>query len=363
MSPPPAIAVYVSSHGFGHAVRVSEVVASLLERSPTCRIHVRATAPQWLFPPSGTRLTIESSRTDVGLVQRDALAIDFAATMKELDALEASWERRLDEEAAWLRAIHASVVLIDIPPLGVAAADRAGVPAIALGNFSWDWIYGAYVARDRGFARHAERAAACYGQARLLLRLPFHADMAAFRSVVDIPLIARRSAWPRAEARRRLGLAATARPLVLLSFGGLGLETIDVSRLGAMPEIEFIATERFANAPPNLTCLARTQLDYTMLLSACDAVITKPGYGIVAASLVNGVRVLYATRDDFPETPILVRALEEHGTAEVVHATDLLRGEIRGPLERLLARQVVATEFAADGATRVAELLARELGT
>jgi hypothetical protein len=362
VSPPPAIAVYVSSHGFGHAVRVSEVLASLLERSPTCRIHVRTTAPEWLFPPLGDRLTIEASRTDVGLVQRDALAIDFAATVEALDALETTWEPRVDEEAAWLGAIGASLVLVDIPPLGVAAAERAGVQAIALGNFSWDWIYGACVTRDRGFARHAERAAACYGRARLLLRLPFHAEMAAFPSVVDVPLIARRSPWPRAEARRRLGLA-DARPLVLLSFGGLGLERVDVSRLGEMPEIEFIATERFASAPPNLTCLTRTQLDYTTLLSACDAVVTKPGYGIVASSLVNGVRVLYATRDDFPETPILIRALEEHGTAEVVQAADLLRGEIRAPLERLLARPVVENELAADGATRVAELLARELGT
>ena len=32
----------------------------------------------------------------------------------------------------------------DIPPLAFAAAAAAGVPAIALCNFTWDWIYGAY---------------------------------------------------------------------------------------------------------------------------------------------------------------------------------------------------------------------------
>jgi len=98
------------------------------------------------------------------------------------------------------------------------------------------------------------------------------------------------------------------------------------------------------------------------LLRACDAVVTKPGYGIVAASLVNGVRVLYTTRDDFPETPILVRALEEHATAQVVPLADLAQGAIGGPLEALLARPVVESGLAADGAEHAAEMLAREIG-
>jgi hypothetical protein len=355
---PPALAVYVSSHGFGHAVRVSDVLAELLVRSPNCRVYVRTLAPEWLFP---ARVSLERSSTDVGLVQRDSLTIDFAATLEALAELEATCEARVEKEAAWLRAIDASLVLGDIPPIAFAAADRVRVAGIALGNFSWDWIYRAYVTRNDRFAGHADRAAESYAFAKCLLRLPFHADMPAFRSVVDIPLVARRSASSRADVRRRIGLPV-ARPLVLLSFGGLGLGKLNVAPLGEMADVGFVATEPFADAPPNLTCLPRSQLDYTALLAACDAVITKPGYGIVASSLVNGVRVLYATRDDFPETPILVRALEEHGTAEAVEAADLVRGEIRAPLERLLARPVCESPIAADGAARAAELLVRELG-
>jgi UDP:flavonoid glycosyltransferase YjiC (YdhE family) len=185
--------------------------------------------------------------------------------------------------------------------------------------------------------------------------------MPAFRSTTDIPLIARRSALSREEARRRLGLPLE-RPLVLLSFGGLGFTGIDVSGLAELSEIEFVATESFADPPANLVCLERPELDYTLLLRACDAVVTKPGYGIVAASLVNGVRVLYTTRDDFPETPILVRALEEHATAQVVPLADLAQGALGGPLEALLARPVVESGLAADGAQRAAEMLAREIG-
>jgi hypothetical protein len=73
------------------------------------------------------------------------------------------------------------------------------------------------------------------------------------------------------------------------------------------------------------------------------------------------VRVLYATRDDFPETPILVDALRAHATAGPVALADLVRGEIGRPLEALLARPVAETELAADGAARVAELLVEDL--
>jgi len=41
---------------------------------------------------------------------------------------------------------------------------------------------------------------------------------------------------------------------------------------------EFVATEPFADPPANLVCLERTELDYTLLLRACDVVVTKPGF-------------------------------------------------------------------------------------
>ncbi|HUE38817.1 MAG TPA: hypothetical protein VMR29_04895 [Candidatus Binatia bacterium] len=355
-----SIAVYVSSHGFGHAVRVSEVVGELLQRAPDSRVHVRSTSPRWLFRNRADRLSINPVSTDVGMVQPHGLSIDFAATLDALDARELHWKDAVRTEAAWLREIRARLVLGDIPPLAFDAAERAGVPSVALGNFSWDWIYGCYVGRDRRFVRHAERAAACYRKAQQLLRLPLHADMPAFRSTTDIALIARRCPVSREEARGCLRLPR-GRPLVLLSFGGLGFTGIDLSALGALDDVQFLATDPFVDPPANVLCLEREQLDYPLLLRACDAVVTKPGYGIVAASIVNGVRVLYTTRDDFPETPILVRALEAHATAQVVQQDDLARGALGPALAALLARPVGETALAADGAARAAEILAAEL--
>ena len=50
----------------------------------------------------------------VAALQRE---IDEAATRARFEAFVASWERRVDEEAARLRAIGARLVLGDVPPM------------------------------------------------------------------------------------------------------------------------------------------------------------------------------------------------------------------------------------------------------
>src|SRR3712207_5405853 len=43
------IIYYVSGHGFGHGRRAAEVMAALFRRHPSVEIHVRTSAPAWLF--------------------------------------------------------------------------------------------------------------------------------------------------------------------------------------------------------------------------------------------------------------------------------------------------------------------------
>lgn len=352
MPRPRTITVYVSGHGFGHAVRVAEVLERLLERDPAAEIHVRTPAPAGLFPRVPGRIFLHPVATDVGLVQPHGLEIDFQATLARLDELDAHWERRSAEEAAWLAASGTRLVLGDVPPLAFEAAGRAGTPALALGNFTWDWVYRCYAERDRRFLRHAERAAAAYAKARCWLRLPFHPEGSGFASVVDLPIVARRFSWTRAEARRRLDLPIDA-AVVLLSFGGFGYTGIDLGAVAEMAEVLFLTTERYEKPPPNLLDRAAAAPDYGLLLAASDAVLTKPGYGIVASSLANGLRLLCVEREDFPESPILLGALAEHGTAERIAGEDLARGRFRAPLEALLARPAPARMDAA-GAERAA---------
>ena len=72
--------------------------------------------------------------------------------------------------------------------------DRAGVPSVALGNFTWDWIYGSYPAFETQAPDVIPTIARAYATATRALRLPFHGGFEPMAAVThDIPLIARRS--------------------------------------------------------------------------------------------------------------------------------------------------------------------------
>jgi hypothetical protein len=360
------LVVYVSGHGFGHSTRTAEVLRALRSRAPGLPIAIRTSAPAFLFegviaPP----LRVEHVACDVGLVQHDALAIDETATVAAWRAFMDGWDERVAGEAAWLRSSGARLVLGDIPPLAFAAGAQAGVPSIALGNFSWDWIYAHIAAREPVLREAASRAAEHYASAEVLLRLPFAGDLSAFRRIEDVPLVARRPRVGKAEARRLLGLDV--RPAVLLSFGGLGLPGLRASGFGALTEYQVLLTGQAArgSAPPNLRqldprTLQSVGLDYPDVVGAVDVVLTKPGYGIVSDCIGAGTRLVYTDRGDFPEYPVMVAEMPRYLPAVFASNEEVREGRLDRALEEVQALPFPPPPRT-DGASVAAEKLLERL--
>ena len=326
---------HVSGHGFGHAVRSAEVMRVILSRAPAARIHVRTMAPAWLFP-ADDRLRVSEAALDVGVVQAHSLTLDPEATLRAMEAILDRADALLAEEEAFVRAARARAVVGDIPPLAFDAARRAGVPGIGIANFSWDWIYRAYLPAEPRFAPLINAMSSSYAAATLLLRLPFHGDLSVFPAIRDIPLIARRATRGRDDLRRALGIGEG--PAALLSFGGFGLAPLPVAAIArAHPRWTFLVPwVPRETGPANLRILDGERARHEDLVAAADVVVTKPGYGIVAECLANGARVLYTSRGDFPEYPILEAALKRHAHARYVAPEDLLAGRIGDALDALL---------------------------
>jgi hypothetical protein len=360
------LAVYVSGHGYGHATRTAEVLRAVREMAPRLRIAVATSAPAFLFegvvaPP----LELRRVTGDVGLAQTDALLIDEAGTVAAWRAFMTGWDERVAAEARWLREENARLVLGDIPPLAFAAAAAAGVPSVALGNFSWDWVYAHLSRRLPQLAAAARWAAAAYAAAERLFRLPFAGDLSAFRRIEDVPLVARRPQLTKDEARRRLGLDQ--RPAVLLSFGGIGLPGLRLAAFGGLVRYQFVQTgERGGGQqPPNVRVLDGPQLgalglDYPDLVGAVDVVVTKPGYGIVSDCIGARTRIVYTERGDFPEYPLIVAEMPRYLPAVHVSNADLREARIAGALERVLA-EVFPEPSRLDGARVAASRLVERL--
>jgi len=347
------LAAFVSGHGYGHATRTAEVLRVLRQRAPGLEMTVCTSAPAALFDVVGGRTSVRRVECDVGLVQKDALTIDESSTAAALTSFLAGWDGRVAGEARALRESGARLVVGDIPPLAFAAAAEAGIPSIALGNFSWDWIYRHLGQRHPLLLEAAEHAARAYAQAGLLLRLPFAGDLSVFPRIEDIPLVARRPALPKAEARGRLSLDG--RPAVLLSFGGIGMPDLDPSALGRLDGYQFLLTGRVGSGEaPNVRRLgagdlAAARVQYTDLVGAVDVVVSKPGYGIVTDCIAAGTRFVYTDRGDFPEYEILVAEMPRYLPVRYVANDDLRAGRL-GEALRAVEAIAFVTPPPADGA-------------
>ena len=280
--------------------------------------------------------------------------MDLDETLRSCSALYAQAQSIIDGELTFLREHDVGLLVGDIPPLAFQIAARASIPSIAIGNFSWNWIYRAYL-RDRpAFLPLIEEMETFYRKATLALTLPYAGDMNVFAEKESIPWVTRTSALTKQEARARFDLPQSA-TVALLSFGGLGLERLPWQKLRRLQSYYFVATGKTPQRQGNVAILSEAQPAYFDLVRAADIVIAKPGYGIVADVIAHQIPVLYTERGDFPEYPNLVQALNDLTTAEFISQQDLLGGEVEPQLVRLQNRNPNWPTVALNGAEFAAE--------
>ena len=360
------IVIYISGHGFGHAARVTQVVNALARLEPAVSIVIRASVPEWflrtsLQPPAA----IAPCETDTGVVQHDGLSIDEDETARRAAAFYDGFAAHVERERQFLVDRGAAIVVGDIPPLAFATAHAAGVPSIAISNFTWDWIYAGLPEFDRLAPGVRRRITDANALATVGLRLPFHGGFESMPHIEDVPLVARHAAVSRNETRRRLGLPQS-RPTVLATFGG-HRGAIPLDRAADNGSFLLVATDfevdHSAPVHPNLRVvtaneLTRAGLSYTDLLAACDVVVTKLGYGIVSECIANSVALLYSPRGRFVEQEVFIREMPAVLRCRMIGQDDLRKGRWTESVEALLAQPQPAGSMPTNGAeTAAAKIL------
>jgi L-arabinokinase len=343
------ILFYVSGHGFGHASRSIELIRELRAQRPDVRVVVRTSVPRWLFAPIvGETVQVQALETDTGIVQIDSLHLDEERTARDAGRFFADFDRRAAIEGAMIQGVGADLVAGDIPPLAFAAAERAGVPSVAIGNFTWDWIYGIYPAFERVAPDVIPAIRRAYAASTGALRLPLHGGFEPMAGRVrDIPFIARRSTRDPADTRRLLGIAGD-RPVLLPSFGGYGA-SLPLEALRRSPRLTII--EPVQEPPAGLL--------YQDLVAAADVVVSKPGYGIVSECVANGTALLYTSRGRFIEYDLFVAEMPRLLRCRYISQEDLGAGRWADAVDALLAQPQPRECAAIDGAAVAArEMLA-----
>lgn len=361
---------YVSGHGLGHASRDAEVIRRIVRLEPDVTVAVRSSAPRWIFNGTGQHLPISLTAADVdtGVAQIDSIRLDEDETARLAWHFYREFDRRAIAEAAAIKASGARVVVGDIPPLAFEAAARAGVPSIALANFTWDWIYEGYASFARLAPEVIPTIRQAYAKTTRALRLPLHGGFDAMRSVVrDIPLIARHAQRTREETRTLLNLGRDA-IVALASFGGHGVDLpyADIARSSRFTILLTDHEDRDLAGPENLRrvridWLADRGIQYADLVAASDVVVSKPGYGIVSECLANGPALLYTDRGRFREHDVFVETMPRLLRCRHISQDDLRSGRWNDSIEALLAQDPPPERIATDGADVAARIILSEI--
>jgi hypothetical protein len=345
------IACFVTPHGFGHAARAAAVIEAVGERRSDASFEIITTVPEWFFEQSLTvPFTLRRLACDVGLVQIDPLHEDPLRTVAELDRF---WTELRDvaEELveSWADDLPC-LVLSDISPLGLEAARQSGVPSILVENFTWDWIYAAYVDEAPALGLFAERYARLAETADLHLQCePWCRPVAGAATVAPV---SRESSLSRLETRRMLGLGSDERPLVLLTMGGMGW-----GRKTSLPDVGCVfvtlgGVQEYSRRSDLVRLPDRSPVYPPDLVRAADAVVGKLGYSTVAECFRAGTPMGYVRRPRFPESPVLESFLLRRVPAVLIRD-----GELSGTsLNRLLGR-ARREPVAANGANEIAGYL------
>jgi UDP:flavonoid glycosyltransferase YjiC (YdhE family) len=326
------IACFITPHGFGHATRMIAVLEALQREIPDLHPHLYTTVPESLFAETLGTFSYHPLSCDIGLIQKNGLQADLPATINRLQDFLPFKESLVNELAGKIQGFK--LVLCDIAPIGIAVAREAGITSVLIENFTWDWIYKAYLSRHPELQPAISYLASQYRLADVHIRCkpccgPAQGDL-------ECGPVFRRIRTKRTEMRKKLHCKN--KKMVLISMGGVDLELPFIHQLPASSDTFFILAgqKKTCRLAKNTLLLARDSNYYHPdLINSADLVICKSGYSTIAECAQAGVPIVTVGRTSFPESAPLEQFSITQLNGHTLEQTEFLSGSWLKNLNKL----------------------------
>jgi len=324
----------ISHHGLGHLAQTAPVVNALSGMRPETEWIVWSGLSR---PALDGRLkpafTHRHEAADIGLHMQDALRVDAEASHLAYGDFHRDWDIRVAREADWMAEKGILGVLCNVAYLPLAAAARAGIPALAFSSLNWRDIADHYLGAQADMAPVLRQMQSAYAGAGAFLRLTPALPMAWLEKGEDMPPVATLGRPRRDELRAALALSPGMR-VVMLGFGGVAYR--QHAALPALERIVWLVPDDWPGAGrADVACFSQAGMSFPDALASCDALVTKVGYGSFVEAAGLGLPVLYLDRPDWPETPWLSDWLARHTRLEKLSETELFSNAVGRALQRL----------------------------
>jgi hypothetical protein len=330
--------VAISHHGLGHLAQTAAVLSELHALAPDLEFMIRSALPKSVLD---ARLSMPFTHIDLAsdcnLAMSDAIRVDVPASLDAYREFHVNWPDRVVTEARLLDALGVDMVYSNVGYLPLAAAQRVGLPNVALCSLNWADVFRAYLGKESdSVAIHAQMLAA-YAGADIFLRPEPSMPMDDLGNTISIPAIASVGCNRHDTELARLQLNPNYR-LVLIGMGGIRYR-LPMENWPRSPGIDYLVPDEWQIRRPDVHGFADTGMSFADLLASSDALVTKPGYGSYVEAASAGLAVLTLARPDWPETVYLNDWLNKYARCMEIAETELLAGRLMARLERLWTMQ------------------------
>lgn len=317
------IAFYISNHGFGHASRNIPIIRTLLKLEEDVRIHVKTAGPQLQFMKNhigdDKRICYYEESTDVGLILKEGtLLIDEEKLKQNISDFIDSWDDLVDCEHEFFQIENIGLVIADICPWVLQAADEARIKSILITNFTWVEIYQEHLPEELWDAYLK-----CYELAsKVLIYDVYQPALPTYNPEYEmVSLVCREFQEEEVEAIK----ACYDKPIVLISVG-MSVHLKEEIDVGDLP-YHFIVTPGLDVKGKNVTYLSPDTRNTQNYVAASTYVISKAGWSTVAEALLSNRKCALLGRDTVAEDRTTIGILKEREQCIEIQTEDLLHME------------------------------------
>ena len=311
----------ISSHGWGHAARQRELIRVFKLKYPNTFVMVASDVPEWFWKRSDVDSVLKGSPSPIVVEKRGD--IDLKATRAHLLNFILNSDRFLKAEVERQQLLKADLVISDIDPLPVLAAEVNDIPALGISNFTWDWIMSELLPDLKNEIKLITKM---YKHGTYL-KLPMGPDHTPFNKTIDVPIL---RGGPPGKAERVRNLLPGGKVCLI------ALREIPPAITLSVPE-NFTALSSLPSkihpvchniTPKELTAAGATFAD---LIAASDVIVSKPGYGIISQIITMGKKAVLFTGRKFPEEKYLLTSLQERAGIKLIpiNSSNSLQSSIR----------------------------------
>ena len=309
------IAIYITSHGFGHATRQSALASEFIKLGIEC--HIVSDRPTFLFPEESTLFKLHSRQTDTGMFQTNWQNPDINKTILTLKKFWSNKESFIEREINFLKKYKIDFIVADVPPLPMLAAHKVGVPIYGMTNFDWYFNYKELklTTPNPEFKAIIQEIYDIYQLCEKSYILPFSTpeSISGLPNQIKVGNLAKSDICDRDKLCKKYDIDPYT-IIALITFGGIVSDINYFKDILSNTSYTFISNVNLGDYD-TLRVIA-PESNYSEIISSVDVVISKVGYSTLAETCAAGTYLYYATRDNFPEDDALVTQLADYPNSE-----------------------------------------------